>query len=82
MLLVRERPLSEVIAALADYKRGFISVDPSLAGLTVSGSFSLRDGDRTLVALANALPIRIERYGAFWTRIVPRENAPQGGAEK
>ncbi|MNZ40170.1 fec operon regulator FecR [compost metagenome] len=82
MLLVRERPLGEVVAALADYKRGFISVDPSLAGLTVSGSFSLRDGDRTLAALANALPIRIERYGALWTRIVPRENAPQGGAEK
>ncbi|MCY1483586.1 Protein FecR [compost metagenome] len=82
MLLVNERPLGEVIAILSDYKRGFISLAPGLEDLAISGSFSLRDGDRTLAALANVLPIRIERYGDLWTRIVPQENVAAEKNEK
>ncbi|TBU97774.1 FecR domain-containing protein [Stutzerimonas kirkiae] len=71
MLQADDQPLEDVLRALAHYRRAPLSLDPALAGLRVSGSFSLHDTDRTLEALASALPIRVISYGGLWTRVVP-----------
>jgi transmembrane sensor len=64
-LEVQDRPLGEVVAALRPYRRGFLRVSPDAARLRVQGSFPLDDSDAVLAALAETLPIRVERHGAW-----------------
>jgi transmembrane sensor len=73
MLVADNLPLQHLIDQLGEYHSGFLSLDPSLAGLRISGSFPLHDSDKALAALALSLPVRAERLGPWWTRVVPAE---------
>ncbi|MBD9414696.1 FecR domain-containing protein [Pseudomonas sp. PDM16] len=75
MLQVRDQPLGWVIEQLGTYRSDVLTLAPELQGIRVSGSFSLHESDRTLSALEQTLPIRIQRLGPFWTRVVaaPKE---------
>lgn len=73
VLKVDDLPLVQVLQALASYRRGFLQFDrQALAGMRVSGVFRLDDSDAALAALADNLPIRIERFTDLLVRVVPK----------
>jgi transmembrane sensor len=75
MLVVEDLPLSELLAILGEYRRGYLGLDPSLESLRISGSFPLHDTDRALAALPPSLPVQIERHTDWWVKVVPAQPA-------
>lgn len=71
-LEVLDEPLQVVIDALRPYQRGYLRLAPAVRGLRVQGVFPLDQPHKTLAALAEALPIRIEHYGPWLTLIGPK----------
>ena len=71
-LNVLDESLEQVIDALRPYSRGFVRVAPEVRGLRVQGVFPLDAPDRTLDALAETLPIRINRYSPWLIMISKR----------
>ncbi|OZI29167.1 iron dicitrate transport regulator FecR [Bordetella genomosp. 1] len=69
MLAVHERPLGEVLAKIARYRRGVLRCDPAVAGMRVSGAFPLTDTDASLALLARTLPVRIDRLTPYWVSV-------------
>lgn len=73
LLKVDDRPLSEVLQALASYRRGMVRFDErALQGLRVSGVFRLDDTDAALATLADNLPIQVEHFTDFLVTVKPR----------
>ncbi|OPK11506.1 FecR domain-containing protein [Pseudomonas sp. VI4.1] len=68
-LNVLDEPLEQVVEALRPYSRGFVRVSPEVRHLRVQGVFPLDDPDRTFTALAETLPIRVDRYSPWLTLI-------------
>lgn len=71
-LNVLDDSLEQVIAALRPYSRGYVRVAPSVGHLRVQGVFPLDQPERAFSALAETLPIRIDRYSPWLTLIRPR----------
>ena len=72
LLKVDDRPLSEVLQALAGYRRGLVRYDEqALQGLRVSGVFRLDDTDAALATLADNLPIQVEHFTDLLVVIKP-----------
>lgn len=71
-LNVLDEPLGDVVDALRPYQPGLIRVSPEIRDLRVQGVFLLDDPQRTLTALAETLPIRVDRYGPWLTLLGPR----------
>lgn len=72
LLKVNDRPLSEVLQALANYRHGLVRYDKqALQGLRVSGVFRLDDTDAALATLADNLPIQVERFTDLLVVIKP-----------
>jgi len=71
VLTVRGMRLADFLQELSRYQRGWISCDPAVADLRVSGVFLLDDLPGALDTLARALPTRIQRYAGLWTRVLP-----------
>ncbi|MBE0462992.1 MAG: FecR domain-containing protein [Halomonadaceae bacterium] len=69
LLVVVDWPLSSLVAELSRYRKGVLRCDPSIAGLRVSGSFPIDDTGRALQAIANALPVKIDRLTHYWVTI-------------
>ncbi|BEV15786.1 FecR family protein [Herbaspirillum sp. DW155] len=69
-LVARQMRLGEVVAEMARYRHGWLQCDDEAASLLVSGVFQLRDSEAALDALAQALPVAIERRTRFWVRVV------------
>lgn len=61
MLIADDLPLPDFLAALDRYRSDALICDPAVAALHISGAFPLRDTERALAALAETLPVRIER---------------------
>lgn len=74
MLLARNMPLAEVVAALAPYRRGVLRCDPAVARLAVSGAFPLDDVSASLRLLTQVLPVEIVERTPWW--VVIRGRAP------
>lgn len=71
-LLIAERmPLGEVLEQLDRYRRGVLRCDPAVAGLQVSGSFSLDQPEASLDLLAKVLPVRVQRVFGYLANVVP-----------
>lgn len=71
-LLIAERtPLVEVLEQLDRYRRGVLRCDPAVAGLQVSGSFSLDQPEASLDLLAKVLPVRVQRVFGYLATVVP-----------
>lgn len=68
-LQVRDRPLDEVIDALRPYHTGVLRLDPSVAGLRVSGLYRLDNPQQILDTLARTLPIHITRRTGLWVTV-------------
>lgn len=71
-MVVNGRPLGELLADLARYRPGVIQCDDDVAGMRISGVFSLDDTDRVLDMLAQALPIEIRRHTSYWVTVRAR----------
>ncbi|PAT00514.1 MAG: hypothetical protein BSR46_02105 [Candidatus Dactylopiibacterium carminicum] len=69
LLQVDDRPLVEVVEALADYRAGVLRVASSAASMRVSGLFPLDEPDRALRAIASVLPVRIRSVTPWWVSI-------------
>ncbi|VVP94317.1 Protein FecR [Pseudomonas fluorescens] len=68
-LNVLDDSLGQVVDALRPYSRGFVRVAPEVRGLRVQGVFPLDNPDRAFSALAETLPIRVDRYSPWLTLI-------------
>ncbi|KRC83353.1 iron dicitrate transport regulator FecR [Achromobacter sp. Root83] len=71
MLVVRDQRLADVVAELARHRPGFLRCSPEVADLRVSGALSLRDTDAALHALAERLPIAVQRVTRYWVSVGP-----------
>lgn len=69
LLVANGDRLAAVIAELARYHPGVLSVDPAAAGLIVSGVFPLDDPARAVDMLRQTLPITVTRWGPWWWQI-------------
>lgn len=70
MLIVENRPLEDVIAALRAYHKGWIVIpDDSVKALKVNAVLDLRTPDESLDALAAGLPIRVRHLSNFMSVI-------------
>ncbi|VVM39872.1 Protein FecR [Pseudomonas fluorescens] len=73
LLKVDDRPLSEVLQALASYRHGLVRYDQqALQSLRVSGVFRLDDTDAALATLADNLPIQVEHFTDLLVVVKPR----------
>jgi transmembrane sensor len=71
MLLANDMPLGLFLSELGRHRPGYLGCDPSVARLKVSGSFPLADTDRVLSVLQADLPIDVQRFTSYWTRVRP-----------
>ncbi|HEY9271882.1 FecR domain-containing protein [Achromobacter sp.] len=61
--------LDDFLAELARYRPGLLRCDADVAGLLVSGVFSLRDTDRALDNLTRALPVAVTYRTRYWVTV-------------
>lgn len=71
LLIANDQPLSEFLAQLGRYNRGWLRCDPAVAHLRISGTFELNNFDQILRALASSLPVQIEQRTRFWITVSP-----------
>lgn len=71
-LVARRMRLADLVDELGRYRQGWLSCDPAIGGLEVSGVFQLDDVDRALDALGDSMPLRIQRFTSLWTRVTAR----------
>lgn len=72
--LVAERmTVADFVAEITRYRHGLVQYQPEVAGLRVTGVFSLTDTDRALAALERALPITVRYHTPLWVRISKKE---------
>ena len=69
IVVMNNEPLSELVAALQNYRPGLLRIDGDAARIKVSGVFSLDDTDSTLRALARTQPVRISERTKYWVMI-------------
>ncbi len=72
MLVVEEMPLTDFVAELARYRPGYLSCDPALSYLKVSGIYPLEDTERVLDMLLHIHPIEIYSLTRYWVAIRAR----------
>jgi len=73
MLMADNQPLTDFVAELSRYRRGFIQIDPAIRNLAVSGSFPLDNIEQTLTMLSATYPVNItHRFGLYWVAIAPK----------
>lgn len=72
LLVARDLPLAELVAALARYRHGWLRCDPAVATLRISGVFPLDDPERVLAAIQRTLPVRTQALTRWWVTLVPR----------
>ncbi|ABR89411.1 Fe2+-dicitrate sensor, membrane component [Janthinobacterium sp. Marseille] len=71
VLIASDMRLDDFIAELKRYRPGHLSCDPASAGLRLSGVFPLNDMQKILTSLTEVLPVRVQTFTRYWTRIVP-----------
>jgi len=72
MLVVDNVRLADLLAALGQYRSGYLGVDAKVADLRVTGSFPLTDTDLALASLVPVLPVKIQRLTQWWVTVVPK----------
>lgn len=70
-LIVLQQPLGRFAQELSRYRQQPIVVDPRVAQLQVSGSFSLDEPDRSLRAAVAQLPVRLVSQGTQVLQVLP-----------
>lgn len=68
-LIVDNRPLTEVIAELSRYRKGWLRCDPAVAELRLSGVFQLSDTNVALSNIAHTLPVSVVYRSSYWVTV-------------
>lgn len=71
LITAQRTQLGDFINELTRYKPGYLSCDSTIAELTLSGSFPIADTNAILDNLCQILPIRQQRIGNIWVRLLP-----------
>jgi len=71
LLVARHMPLQQLAQTLGRQRAGWVSCDPAVAALRVSGVFQLDDSANALQSLTHTLPVRLTWRTPLWVRIVP-----------
>lgn len=71
MLSVLDERLDTVVAELGRHRPGHLQCAEEVAGLRLSGAFSLNDIDLALENLTTALPVRLRYRTRYWVSIEP-----------
>lgn len=69
VLVADEMRLDAFLAELGRYRTGLLRCDPEVAGLRISGVYSLRDTDRVLNNLARGLPVNVVYRTRYWVTV-------------
>ncbi len=69
-LVVVDMPLGHLLEELGRYRPGLLQCAPEVAGLRISGAFPLDDIDKALELLTETFPVRQQRVGGYWVRMV------------
>ena len=69
LVAMDNQPLGELIEAMRDYRPGVLRVEPRAAQIRISGVFSLDDTERTLRALAETQPVRVNTRTPYWVTV-------------
>lgn len=69
-LIVRDKPLVELLEELRRYHPGYLGCADELAMLKVSGAFPLDDIELGLKALSRSFPLKIQRFTRYWLKLV------------
>ncbi|NHZ39227.1 FecR domain-containing protein [Massilia aquatica] len=72
LLVAEDMRVADFVAELARYRPGLLRCDPGIAGMRVTGVFSLRDTDRALRNLALALPVAVAYRTRYWVTVRAR----------
>lgn len=72
VLVARDMRLADFVAELARYRRGRLACDEAVAGMRISGVFSVNDTEQTLALVARTLPVRVQRLTPYWVTLAPR----------
>lgn len=72
LLIAENMRLADFLAELSRYRPGRLDCEAALAELRLVGSFPTQDPERALRALAETLPLHIERPLPGWTRLRAR----------
>lgn len=75
MIVAEDMPLIDFLAELERHRPGWLSCDPAVAQLKVTGTYPLADIDRILAALQKTLPIKVRFFTPYWTRIGVRQES-------
>lgn len=71
MLVASSMRLGDFLAELGRHRPGYLSCDPAIVDLRVSGSYPLDDTGRILDALRIALPVEIHFFTRYWVMVRP-----------
>lgn len=66
-------PLSQFIAELQRYRKGWLRLAPELNELKISGSFPIKDTDAVLHSIARTLPVNITMFTRYVVLLEPRK---------
>lgn len=69
VLAAEAMPLSELVDTLSRYRHGHLGYAPTVAKLSVMGTFPLGDTDQALHLLEAALPVRVRRLTHWWVSV-------------
>lgn len=72
LLVANRQRLDSFIAELGRYRQGWLRCDPAIAGLLISGTFSIDDTDSALRALEASLPVKRVERTRYWVTVGPR----------
>lgn len=72
VLVAEQMRLDQLLAELGRYRAGIVRCDPAVAGLKVSGVYSLRDTERALQSLTVGLPLQLSYRTRYWVSVAPR----------
>ncbi len=69
LLLADDIALSELLAELGRYRRGYLAAAPEVADLRVVGTFPVDDPEQVFALLEAALPVRVRRTLPWWITV-------------
>jgi transmembrane sensor len=70
-LSVARMRLADFTATVARYRHGYLDCHPAVAGLLLTGSFSLDNIEHILGTLETTLPVRVKRVLPWWATLEP-----------
>lgn len=77
VVVARDMRLGDLVAELARYRPGVLQCAPEVAQLRISGVFQIEDTERSLQALAEALPIVVRQRTRYWVTLLPSDARSQ-----